>query len=69
MSPARRIFEVAVRSHLLSSEADPEDPLNLADLLATRWSLDVHARRTELTLDDHTPVRPMRRQAAAASTQ
>jgi cytoplasmic iron level regulating protein YaaA (DUF328/UPF0246 family) len=28
-------------SHLLSSEADPEDPLDLADLLATRWSLEV----------------------------
>jgi hypothetical protein len=28
-------------SHLLSSEADPEDPLDIADLLATRWSLEV----------------------------
>jgi hypothetical protein len=27
-------------SHLLSSEADPEDPLDIADLLATRWSLE-----------------------------
>ena len=29
-------------SHLLSSAADPEDPLDIADLLATRWSLEVH---------------------------
>jgi cytoplasmic iron level regulating protein YaaA (DUF328/UPF0246 family) len=28
-------------SHLLSSEADPEDPLDIADLLAARWSLEV----------------------------
>ena len=28
-------------SHLLASEADPEDPLDIADLLATRWSLEV----------------------------
>jgi hypothetical protein len=28
-------------SHLLSSEADPEDPLDIADLLAMRWSLEV----------------------------
>ena len=28
-------------SHLLSSAADPEDPLDIADLLATRWSLEV----------------------------
>ena len=28
-------------SHLLSSVADPEDPLDVADLLATRWSLEV----------------------------
>lgn len=28
-------------SHLLSSEEDPEDPLDTADLLATRWSLEV----------------------------
>ena len=28
-------------SHLLSSVANPEDPLDLADLLATRWSLEV----------------------------
>ncbi len=28
-------------SYLLSSEADPEDPLDIADLLATRWSLEV----------------------------
>jgi cytoplasmic iron level regulating protein YaaA (DUF328/UPF0246 family) len=28
-------------SHLLSSEADPEDPLDIADLLATRWSIEV----------------------------
>lgn len=27
--------------HLLSSEADPEDPLDIADLLAARWSLEV----------------------------
>ena len=30
-------------SHLLTSEADPEDPLDIADLLATRWSLEVDA--------------------------
>ena len=28
-------------SHLLSSVADPEDPLDIADILATRWSLEV----------------------------
>ena len=28
-------------SHLLSSEADPEDALDLADLLATRWSIEI----------------------------
>ena len=28
-------------SHLLSSVADPEHPLDIADLLATRWSLEV----------------------------
>ena len=28
-------------SHLLSSVADPEDPLDIADLLAARWSLEV----------------------------
>jgi cytoplasmic iron level regulating protein YaaA (DUF328/UPF0246 family) len=28
-------------SHLLSSAADPEDPLDVADLLATRWSLEI----------------------------
>ena len=28
-------------SHLLSSVADPEDPLDIADLLATRWSLEI----------------------------
>jgi cytoplasmic iron level regulating protein YaaA (DUF328/UPF0246 family) len=28
-------------SHLLSSEADPEDPLDIADVFATRWSLEV----------------------------
>ena len=28
-------------SHLLSSEADPEDPLDIADHFATRWSLEV----------------------------
>ena len=28
-------------SHLLSSAAEPEDPLDIADLLATRWSLEV----------------------------
>ncbi len=28
-------------SHLLSSAADPEDPLDIADLLATRWSFEV----------------------------
>ncbi len=29
-------------SHLLSSVADPEDPLGIADLLAARWSIEVH---------------------------
>jgi cytoplasmic iron level regulating protein YaaA (DUF328/UPF0246 family) len=29
-------------SHLLSSEADLEDPLDIADLLAARWSLEVN---------------------------
>ena len=28
-------------SHLLSSVADPEDPLDIADLLAQRWALEV----------------------------
>ena len=28
-------------SHLLSAGADPEDPLGIADLLATRWSIEV----------------------------
>jgi cytoplasmic iron level regulating protein YaaA (DUF328/UPF0246 family) len=28
-------------SHLLSSEADPEDPLDIADLLAARWSIEI----------------------------
>jgi cytoplasmic iron level regulating protein YaaA (DUF328/UPF0246 family) len=28
-------------SHLLSSEADPGDPLDIADLLAGRWSIEV----------------------------
>ncbi len=28
-------------SHLLSSAADPEDPLDIAEVLATRWSLEV----------------------------
>ena len=28
-------------SHLLSSVADPEHPLDIADVLATRWSLEV----------------------------
>lgn len=28
-------------SHLLSSTADPEDPLDIADILATRWSIEV----------------------------
>lgn len=28
-------------SHLLSSAADPEDPLDIADLLAMRWSLEI----------------------------
>jgi cytoplasmic iron level regulating protein YaaA (DUF328/UPF0246 family) len=31
----------AAASHLLASDADPEDPLDIADLLATRWSLEV----------------------------
>ena len=28
-------------SHVLSSVADPADPLDIADLLATRWSLEI----------------------------
>ena len=28
-------------SHLLATEAQPDDPLDIADLLATRWSLEV----------------------------
>ena len=28
-------------SHLLSSEADPGDPLDIADLFATRWSIEI----------------------------
>jgi cytoplasmic iron level regulating protein YaaA (DUF328/UPF0246 family) len=28
-------------SHLLSSEADPDEPLDIADLLAARWSLEI----------------------------
>jgi hypothetical protein len=28
-------------SHLLSSEADPDEPLDVADLLATRWPIEV----------------------------
>ena len=28
-------------SHLLSSEAEPDDPLDVADILATRWSIEV----------------------------
>jgi hypothetical protein len=28
-------------THLLSSVADPEDPLDIADVLATRWSFEV----------------------------
>lgn len=37
-----------VASHLLSSAGDPEDPLDLADLLATRWPVEVEppARRS-----------------------
>jgi cytoplasmic iron level regulating protein YaaA (DUF328/UPF0246 family) len=31
----------AAASHLVASEADPDDPLDIADLLATRWSLEV----------------------------
>ena len=30
-----------VASHLLSSAADPGDPMDIADLLATRWSIEV----------------------------
>ena len=37
---AKRVHGEAA-SHLLTSEADPEDPLDIADLLATRWSLEV----------------------------
>ncbi len=37
---AKRIRGEAA-SHLLSSVAVPEDPLDIADLLATRWSLEV----------------------------
>lgn len=31
----------AAASHILSSEADPGDPLGVADLLATRWSIEI----------------------------
>jgi hypothetical protein len=34
-------FRGEAASHVLSSEADPEDPLDIADLLAARWSLEV----------------------------
>jgi hypothetical protein len=37
---AKRVRGEAAR-HLLSSESDPEDPLDLADLLATRWPIEV----------------------------
>ena len=37
---AKRIRGEAA-SHVLSSQADPEDPLDIADLLATNWSLEV----------------------------
>jgi uncharacterized protein len=43
-------------SHLLSSAADPEDPLDIADLLATRWSLEVEppaARNRTWTITLH----------------
>jgi cytoplasmic iron level regulating protein YaaA (DUF328/UPF0246 family) len=53
-------------SHLLSSEADPEDPLDIADLLATRWSLEVdppagRKRTWTITLQSDAP-RPSREQ-------
>ena len=32
------------RAMLLTSEADPEDALDIADLRATRWSLEVSIR-------------------------
>jgi uncharacterized protein len=38
---AKRVRGMAA-SQLLSSEADPKDPLEIADLLATRWSLEIH---------------------------
>jgi cytoplasmic iron level regulating protein YaaA (DUF328/UPF0246 family) len=38
---AKRVRGVAT-SHLLSSRADPEDPLDIADLLAVRWSLEIN---------------------------
>ncbi len=28
-------------SHLLASDADPEDPLDIAEVLATRWSIEI----------------------------
>jgi uncharacterized protein len=31
----------AAASHLLSSGADPEDALDIADILATRWTLEI----------------------------
>jgi uncharacterized protein len=37
---AKRVRGEAAR-HLLSAEAEPEDPLDIADLLAARWSLEV----------------------------
>ena len=37
---AKRLRGEAAR-HLVSSEAVPEDPLDIADLLAVRWSLEV----------------------------
>ena len=38
---AKRVRGMAA-GRLLSSEADPGDPLDIADLLSTRWSLEVH---------------------------
>ena len=37
---AKRVRGQAAR-HLLASDADPEEPLDIADVLATRWSLEI----------------------------
>jgi hypothetical protein len=37
---AKRVRGEAAR-HLLASETDPEDPLDIADLLSTRWPIEI----------------------------